>query len=105
MGPKKGTKAYEREIVEFVYGIDQVTKQVRSVSVQRDRMLSTLNANGDYVRHYAGGRSAKSEAALVFGLTDTYTVPAGLADAEWAKAEIKKLEEKAAKMREEDESA
>jgi hypothetical protein len=51
--------------------------------------------------HPVAGKDAKSEAGLVYGLTDLFSVPAALLDAAFSKQQISELNDKAAKMREE----
>lgn len=103
MGPKKGTKAYREEYIQVVYGISRETKTVRSVYVQRNGVLSSMNRDGTSIRHpIKPGWTAEREAGLIFGLTDTFMTPVGLSSDEFTKRRLAELEAKAHAMRDEE---
>ena len=88
------------EIVETIYGIDPKTFEVARLSLTRGGTLTRWWGDGRvYPHHIEHGRSARSEAIVVFGLMDILSVPALLDGADSTKASVKKLEEKAAEMK------
>ncbi|PWS38086.1 hypothetical protein DFH01_01925 [Falsiroseomonas bella] len=93
---KRGTKAYEQEIVWVFYGINPTKKRVERVSQQRNGVLSKMNDDAVFVTHYVmPGRKAETEIVIVFGLTDVFGVPVSSADSEWVKKQVAELEAKA----------
>jgi hypothetical protein len=96
---KRGTKAYNEEYLYIVYGISRTMKKVRSVWVQRNNVLVASGPDGTSARHaIKPGWTAEREAALVFGLTDTFMTPAALSDSEHTKKRLEELREKAASL-------
>lgn len=101
---KRGTKAYNEEYLFVVYGISRTTKKVRSVWVQRNNVLVASGPDGTSVRHpIKPGWTAEREAALVFGLTDTFMTPAAMSDSEHTKKRLEELREKAASLPQDEE--
>ncbi|MGQ0558376.1 MAG: hypothetical protein ACT4OE_02140, partial [Sphingosinicella sp.] len=100
---KRGTKAYDREYTHVVYGIHRLTKTVKTVWMQRHRVLSAMGPDATFFTHaIKPGWTAENEAALVFGLSDTFSVPAELSDSEFTKKRVEELREKAARMSDEE---
>lgn len=96
---KKGTKAYRQEYTHIIYGISRKTKQVRSVWLRRDGILSASGPDGTSIEHFIKpGWTAEREAGLVFGLTDTFMVPVALIDGESTNKRLAELGDKASAM-------
>lgn len=103
--PKRGTKAYNEEYIYVVYGISRTTKNVRSIWVQRNNVLVASGPDGTSIRHpIKPGWTAEREAALVFGLTDTFMTPVAMTDSEHTTKRLQELREKAATLPTDDEA-
>ena len=93
---RKSTVASRSEYVTVIYGIHTATKTVRRVYVQRDGRMVGNTTDGMQVTHYvAGGRRPESEAVIVFGLSDVFSVPINIADSEGTKRTLEQLRVKA----------
>lgn len=92
---KKGTRAYDDEIVEVFYGINTKLNKVESVSRKRNGSLTRTNADGTMTPHHPmPGKNALTEVVIAFGLSDVFSFPPSMWDAEWVKKKIEELEAK-----------
>ncbi len=95
------TRKQDREYATVHYGINPKTFAVETVWQQSDGTLVKSAVTGVGGTHYPlPGRSAEHEILVVWHLTDIMSAPANLMDAEVAKENRRKLEEKAAAMKE-----
>ncbi len=93
---KKGTVAHRSEYVTVIYGIHAATKSVRSIYVQRDgKMIGSTSDGGSYTHHVGPGRRDETEAVIVFGLSDVFSVPIAISDSENTKKRVEELRAKA----------
>jgi len=93
---RKGTAAHRSEYVTIIYGIHRATKTIGSVYIQRDGKMVGSGANGMPITNHPGGRLAESEAFIVFGLSDVFSVPVGLSSGEGTRRRLDELRTKAA---------
>lgn len=91
------TKAYREAAIRQIWGINRITRRVESVSVHRDGVLSKLGPDLAYITHpIKPGWTAENEARLVFGLTETFSVPIELADSDYTKSRVEELKARTA---------
>ncbi len=87
-----------------IYGIDRhgevarISVYRKGGSVRMSRMWPDMRTYDHHVT--LPGRTAKSEAVVVYELHDLFEVSPGLDGSEFVKKELQKLEEKAVKYRE-----
>jgi hypothetical protein len=96
---KRGTKAYEQEIISVFYGINPKRRRVESVSQQRNGVLSKMNDDSVLVTHHVSpGRKAETEIDIVWGLTDIFSTPAHSWNSDYVKQKRAELEAKITAM-------
>lgn len=88
------------QIRAYFYGIDRETFKIRTASVTNGGTV-TIDSEANPFGHseHIGDRDPASEIALRFGLSDIEEFPPSMLDAEWVKAKIQELEEKATEMK------
>ena len=85
------------ETVAIIHGIHPTLRQVRTVWVQRDGGLAGSRPDGTFFTHRPHPNSdALSQAALVFGLAEAFSVPIALLDSDATSQKVAALREKAA---------
>jgi hypothetical protein len=95
---KKGTKAWNNEIVRQFYGINVLTDKVENFHLSRDNTLSRWNDDDVLIKHHVmRGWQVESELNVVFHLVDIIELPLVLDGSN--KSRIEKLEAKAAERR------
>jgi hypothetical protein len=93
------TKRQEQEYVQVVYGINRETFAVETAHITRGGSLEIWRGDQRLRTHVGMGRSAESEARIVFGLTEVIVMHVGNDDSATSKRIRDELKAKAEVMR------
>ena len=90
-------KREQEEYIYVYYGIHEPTKTVRSVWQTRGgKLKGSVGGLDEKFGSVGPGRDARTEIAIVFGLSDPFFVPVGDIEKDYVKRRVEELKAKAA---------